>query len=136
MTATALKPQAMDSTTRLSSKVLIITRDLTAANGNVSYTGVGFQPTCLIVLSAISTSAIIASSWGIADSAKNISTVWHYTDGTFGTASNSLVLVAAGAGAYQQITAIVSYNADGFTLTWAKTGAPTGTLTISILCLR
>jgi hypothetical protein len=117
----------------MQSKIIASTRVLTAASGDVSYTGVGFQPSVIIAFSADP-----VNSWhgiGFSDSAKNCySMIWY---GQYNAGQMSAVLINAyeGSGAWQ--TCIVkSYDADGFTLTWTKTGSPTGTPSLYFLCLK
>jgi len=114
----------------LTSKVITATRDLTAASGDVSYTGVGFIPTVLLVWFQLSTGASLAGI-GFSDSAKT-----NYCYNTL-LAGGSAYLIAAGTGSTNYQRAIVkTYDADGFTLTWTKTGSPTGTLNLYFLCLK
>jgi hypothetical protein len=118
--------------TRLKSKLIQVTRDLTAVDGNVSTTGVGFTPTALIVQYGIDST--VYGGNGLADSSKAAKCVWVQTNTAFYPQS-TLIFCPSGAGAFQTAT-VSSYDADGFTLTWAKTGSPTGTLTMNFLCFR
>lgn len=113
----------------LRSKLITSTRDLTAASGNVSYTGAGFKPTVIIQLSHITASI---ASIGLADSARtdlglkmNVTATYESGVIYFETSSNN----------YQYGT-IASYDSDGFTLTWTKVNSPTGTVNLGFLCLR
>lgn len=123
--------------TRLLSKIKIGTRDLTAATGDVSYTGVGFTPTALIGFAKNGASA----SWGAVDSAKtgdgvNYKTgTGYYGHSTDGYGANLLFVIDMGSGNFQTAT-VKTYDADGFTLTWTKTGSPTGTAAFTIQCFR
>lgn len=135
MTATTLKEQAMNSATRLKSKVISATRDLTAVTGDVAYTGVGFTPTSLIASADLSTK----KSWtlGFADSAK--AGQGHYlTDvpqsGPLSDVGATVIIFAQSAANNYQYAIVKSYDADGFTLTWTKVNSPTGTATIRFLC--
>ena len=109
------------------------TRDMTAASGDVSYTGVGFKPFALIVMATIN----------------DLPDVFSFTFVTaaltrgFGQVGTVPVMVATGnaimlqtsAGVYQ--TAVINtLDSDGFTLTWTKLGSPTGTGYVYVLCLR
>lgn len=137
MTATTLKEQAMNSATRLASKVISSTRNLTTATGDVAYTGVGFTPTSIIVFSALSD----AMSVGVADSAKTGGGLSHKAATAYysmvGAGYGANVLISCDQGANNYHTASVkSYDADGFTLTWTKVNSPTGTLELVFLCFR
>lgn len=133
MAATTLKPQAMDATTRLSSKIITSTRDMSAATGSVAYTGVGFVPTSMHVIYYISGTLTVGH--GFCDSARTGHSV-----GTDATAWNSrggaqFINSFTGTTNSQQAT-VSSYDADGFTLSWTKGGTPTGTLTLAFICYR
>lgn len=117
----------------LSSKVITGDRDMTAASGDVAYTGVGFVPTSIIAISAVSGG--ITANISVGDSAKTVSGI--YTIGSDNTKNRFAGLVTlATSGGNQQIATIKTYDADGFTLTWAKTGSPTGTAYITFLCFK
>lgn len=115
----------------LVSKIITGSRDFAAASGDVAYTGVGFKPTSIM---AFAYGGTYMSSVGMVDSSgtemcssKNFDST---SDGT-----TALIYFTTAAGAYQ--TAIVkTYDNDGFTLTWAKTGSPTGTMQLRFLCFR
>ncbi len=110
-------------------------RDMTAASGNVSYTGVGFKPKAILLLSSIHGTAG-AISWGFDDATTRLC---KYDDaattaGTYqGTTFSIFVQTAVGA---SQKATVNSFDSDGFTLAWTKTGSPTGTLSFYYLALR
>lgn len=123
---------SLDSTTRLSSKVITSLRDLTAASGDVAYTGVGFTPTAIQAIAVVEESQVF--SIGFSDSAKTNTHADRKYDNLF-RSSGHLIFGLPSAGAYQ--SAIVkSYDADGFTLTWTKTSSPSGTLNLYFLCFK
>lgn len=117
-------------------KVIISGRDLTAASGNVSYTGAGFKPKAAIFLAAINGAA--GASWGFCDQGGTqgsiyddqpaVATAW----GTSGAAA-IFILQAAGA---SQSAAVQTFDSDGLTVAWTKTGAPTGTADLIMFLLR
>jgi len=117
------------STSALSSKVITSTRNLAAANGNVSYTGVGFQPTSIIAFAAVSGGAGTAGTEGFSDSTKTA-----YTKEGSVIQSNLLYITNASGNA--ATADILTYDADGFTLTWTKVNSPTGTAELRFLCLK
>jgi len=116
----------------LSSKVISSTRDLAAASGDVAYTGVGFVPTAIVALSANLGSTM---SFGVCDSAKTEKSIAQLSDGAGSSDVNALLQLSTGIGA-QQSCIVKSFDADGFTLTWTKTGSPTGTVTLIFLCFK
>lgn len=119
----------------LKSKTVQFSRDLTAATGSVAYTGFGFQPTSCFATGQIAASTTqYTTIFSMADSARTAIAVFLNTT----TSINSTAfLVASDATTTNfQIATIASYDADGFTLSWTKTAAPTGTFTFFVLCYR
>lgn len=121
--------------TRLKSIIIAATRDMTAASGNVAYTGVGFQPTSVIAIASIN--ATLVASWGFVDSALTDYGRSLLSLGTNGNhyVNQNLIYLALDTSNNQQAY-VASYDADGFTLTWTKTGSPTGTGTLSFICYK
>jgi len=120
---------------KLTSKVGLEVRDMAAGNGDVSYTGYGFQPTALLVFACHESGSVIELSQGFSDSAKNKAIIYQRTSAVAG--SNSYVLLVQNAGGDNyQFAVVKSYDADGFTLTWTKGGAPTGNLWFPVLALK
>ena len=118
---------------RLSSKVISASRVLTAAAGDVVYTGVGFKPTSIICFSMVN-GVNKPLTMGFADSARNTTVIMKMATDNFNNFT-TLIYAITSAGNYQ--TAIVkSYDDDGFTLTWTKTGSPEGTLELKFLCFK
>ena len=120
----------------LSSKVLAITRDMTLATGSVSYTGVGFRPTSLQAFGSNTTISTNNAVNGYCDSALGQAAL------RAGTASPgqwqylASVLIYMGTDGAYQTFAVTSFDADGFTGTWTRTGAPGGTQSMAILCFK
>lgn len=119
----------------IKSKIITITRDLTVASGSVAYTGVGFQPTILLAAGEVTNSLTgYVTIFGASDSSLS----------AFNAAvAASTISVGAGFLSYidptfsnYQLASIVSYDSDGFTLSWTKNGIPTGTATTRVLCLK
>ena len=118
--------------TRLASKVITATRDLTAASGDVSYSGVGFKPTSLICFFAIGATG--NGGWGFSDSSLGKMHI-KIQGGDFSPGTAHLINVETVSGNWQ-LAVVKSYDNDGFTLTWTKHSSPTGTLTMIFLCFR
>lgn len=117
-------------------KIISLTRDLTLATGNVSYTGVGFQPTALFALGCpTATNTDTANiSIGMSDASKNANDLaYGLSTGQFRIRSDLLFL--GGSSSFQRAL-VSSYDTDGFTLAWTKSGTPTGTAQCYILCMR
>jgi hypothetical protein len=124
----------------LSAKVVQVTRDMTAASGDVSTTGVGFQPKALFFVGWINTT----NHWGVGMAASDLTmnTVVGTQNGTsnimagYNATSSKCIELHTGAAGAGQAAAITSMDADGFTLTWTKTGSPDSeTAWIMVLCL-
>jgi len=123
------------SGTSLTSKIITGTRDLAAANGSVSYTGVGFTPTVLIMNGCIEGTPNLVNCT-MSDSSRTAG--GFECDGTsanFRVSTNLFAPATNDAGNYV-IGVLSSYDADGFTVAWTKTGSPTGTFSFTVLCLK
>ena len=109
------------------------TRDMSLASGNVAYTGVGFQPKAIIFISRVG--AVASLSWGFdnATNTENINIRGAATSYEVETTRSIFLQQASGD---TQTALIASMDADGFTLTWTKTGTPTATATIIYLAFR
>lgn len=116
----------------LRSKVITLARSPGTASGDVAYTGVGFQPTSLIAFGAVGGSTNVGFN-AIADSNKTAAAL--FDGGAFSFTSSAFITV--GVAAANQSAVVKSYDADGFTLTWTRTGAPGGAdYSIAVLCFR
>lgn len=122
--------KAYADTKKLYSKTGSLTRDLTTASGDVSYTGVGFTPTSIHFYS---TFPDISLAWGFSDSTKAAQGVYYRIGGVsniselLSNAGANVVTYAESSANNYQAAIIKSYDADGFTLTWTKVNSPTGT---------
>ena len=118
---------------KLYSKIITATRDAGASSGDVSYTGVGFMPTSMRCLMNKDNS--LFQSDGCVDSAKTAFSLYQsaanvYYDSTY-------FVMYSDQGSWLQGATVKSYDADGFTLTWTKTGTPTaGTIKLKFICYK
>lgn len=112
-------------------KILLATRDMTAASGDVAYTGVGFKPTKLTVYAVIQ--GLVGYSIGNGDSLLTNDCI-QLEGGAF--YQNNLLVRMVPTSGNSQDAVLVSYDADGFTLNWAKTLLPTGVCDIIFVCER
>lgn len=108
----------------LKSKIGSFTRDMTAASGSQAVTGVGFTPTSIYFTASINGTSLGCD--GVVDS----------TAAGLSIATNGVAMVRNLAGsvalfipgdnviATSQSAIVASFDADGFTLTWTKGGAP------------
>ncbi len=120
----------------LQSKIITITRDLTVATGNVAYTGLGFVPTTCFQSGGVAGSLTqYVSIIGFSDSARTVVST-NLSGSTISPAQAFFIVLFDTTSTNGQTAIINSYDADGFTLGWTKTGTPSGTATIKVLCYR
>lgn len=113
------------------------TRGLAVASGTQAVVGVGYEPKALIFF----TSAINVprASWGFSTGAggeQNLA--WYHlvvsNAFTFTPGSGSIDIGFGSGNRY--LGNVLSMDSDGFTITWVRTGTPTGTATIMYMALR
>ncbi len=108
-------------TTRV--KVGSFTREVSAASGNVSYTGIGFQPKALIIvfgsLNVYETGT--GASIGFSDGTTNACMSVY---GNVGYSIFSTMINWTAEGSTGQTAVVASFDSDGFTLAWTKLGSP------------
>lgn len=105
-----------------------LTYDLSTASGTVVVTGVGFTPKLINFFS----SATPAASWGV-DDGITPRVMFVYDNGVvgaYGSSTNASITIFTSAGNLVQGRVSV-FGTDGFTITFTKTGSPTGTATIN-----
>lgn len=133
MAETKIKPEQGLSASTARFKIISATRDMTAATGNVAYTGVGFKPAGIILISAINST--LQYSIGMVDASTTTAELGNGQNTTNVSVDTSMLAVwAVGGGA--QTGTLVSLDSDGFTMTWTKYLSPTGTLTFKAFCFR
>ena len=102
----------------------IFTYDLSTASGDQAITGVGFQPTALIIFAVIDGDLVY--SIGFADSDLSESCVGAKSNGQYTASVNNLMRIITTTG-NSQIGDLKTFDADGFTISWVKAGSITGT---------
>ena len=115
------------------SKIITSSKSMTDASGNVSYTGVGFEPSAIACLAFINAGPY--NSIGFADANKTGVAMTTYGANTL-TDNNTLIAIYSAGGENKQTAIVKSYDTDGFTLTWTKAGSPTGSAFLYFLCFR
>lgn len=119
--------------TRPRVKVGSTTRDVAAADGTQSITGLGFKPKSVAIAAAINNSA--AACVGFSDASSNV-TLHGNADGVTPTAHSvnnaACAFLYVSSGNYS-VASVAALGTDGFSLAWNKTGAPTGTASIGFL---
>ncbi len=121
---------------QLYTKVGATTRDMTAASGNQSVTGLGFRPRALILDAEVDSTRYSAK--GYVDNGNNAKASYMRDNGSGvlingdGGSTALLVIGKADGTAYQSCTCTL--DADGFTLAWSKIATPdAGTANIRYL---
>jgi hypothetical protein len=118
-------PSANVPATTVTNKIGYFTLDLSFVGGNSAYTGIGFKPSYVNIISQVVTGAIPVQGFDNGTS--------HYCDfaagGTQGISSSYSIIWFSGPGAWQG-GYVTSLDNDGFTINWTKTGSPTGTLKV------
>jgi len=118
----------------LNVKVGTITRDMDAASGDVSYSGVGFTPKLLIFAAAVQTTSI---SVGFSDGTTSCVAKGFDNSGSILFAGGSGKCIALHESAIaSQDAELTSLDTDGWTLAWTKAASPSGaTITIGYLAI-
>ena len=113
-------------------KIGTFTRDLTTASGTQAITGVGFTPRFVTFAGHVHA----VTSYGFYGGVDNGTTATCFTDywasanGQWYVVTNRSLDMRTSTGTIADAY-ISAFGADGFTLTWTKTGSPTGTGTIT-----
>lgn len=111
--------------------VVAATHDL-SVTGTQSVSGIGFTPRGVIAMATVA-GAVSRTSWGISSTSADYSVF--ADEVTVSDSYNwaaSLVIVRTDAGVDASAT-ITDVDPDGFTLTWVKSGSPTGTAMLMFL---
>lgn len=113
------------------------TRDTSLASGTQAITGVGFAPKAVIIIAAESNIAgevSVGFDTGIGGQDFCVTDYSNITAGAWYLVEDSIYDASSAGGSYAGT--ISTLGSDGFTVTWTKSGSPTGTLTIAYLALR
>jgi len=120
----------------LRSGIVTFTRDMTALNGDVSYTGLGFSPRALVLLGVLSNDF---NSIGIgAEGGAEAALYRHLSVATIKWAiDTTLIARIFRVEATPDVLNVnlVSLDSDGFTLHYDKGTNAAGTATFEVLCL-
>ncbi len=107
------------------------TRDTTTATGTQAVTGVGFQPSAIQFLACQNGSLEYSDGFDDGTTAE-----CRYFDGTKVQADATASIYDYHSSGNTYAGLIDSFDADGFTISWTKTGSPTGTLTVYFLAFK
>lgn len=109
-------------------KTRYIERDTAAVDGVVSYTGIGFRPSKVHFIATLDST--LETSDGFDDGTSHYCRAY---DVNVWIVNLSYSIALYQTGAIYALGKITAFIEDGFTITWAKTGAKVGTATI--LCM-
>lgn len=108
-------------------------RALDGASGGVAYTGVGFRPTSIEFTAAVDSTNEFCIGFADASGGRCLNSD---AAGAKLSSAHAIRIIRDAAGK-EQSAVLASFDADGFTLTWTKTGAPpANTLTINYVARR
>ena len=134
MNSGATAPEWVNGSTNVS-KLQSHTRDMTAASGDVAYTSYGFQPSAIIIFACVAANRLELSFGFGDDDLGEMCIAQEGTGGAFGAQTAQIVYLYEAAGKSQGAV-LKTLDADGFTLTWTKTGTTSaGTANLIVLAL-
>ena len=121
----------------LKAKVGSFTRVMDAADGNVSYTGVGFQPKAMWFWCTENVQEYWSVGWSDAE-ATGGSNVCSYHNHvaetmTYNQGGRYTLSLRTGTGSFYG--QIMSFDTDGFTVSWSMGGTETGTAQVGWLAI-
>ena len=112
-------------------KIGTFSRDSTTSSGTQAVTGVGFQPTQMIFF--MDDDATAESSYGL-DNGTTSTSVFSQTASAFNQGGSAIFDYEDVGKSYAG--AVSAFGADGFTITWTKTGSPSGTLHVAYMAFK
>ena len=101
------------------------TRDLTTATSTQAIAGLGFKPSYVQLFGTIDGAE--AGGWGVSDGT-NEKTFGQAVASSFANSSGALYAIVDGSNL--QTAKVQSFDVSGFTLSWVKSGTPTGTMQV------
>lgn len=117
------------------SKLASTTYDVSTASGTQAISGIGFQPSLVIILSNIGSGAAASIGFDNGTNHYCIANNYPVIAGSWSSQSIFSIFPQVSSGNYQ-VGYISAFSGDGFTITWAKTGSPTGVLNMYFLCFK
>jgi len=112
-------------------KILGFSRDISLANGTQAVTGAGFTPKVVVFIATVQSTALFSVGF---DDLSNPNCIPSLGASAFSTGAGVSIYMFVSTGNYT--TGVInSLDVDGFTISWVKTGSPTGTAYIYTLCL-
>lgn len=125
--------------TATNSYIITSSRTLSAAGGDVAYTGCPFQPSKVWILGALTSpnTTYPVGSVGFADTGnKNGVCIYTYENTIGNWAPTTKTCVLTESSGNTQNAVVKSFDSGGVTLTWEKTGSPSLACTIYLILQR
>ena len=114
------------------------TRDQATASGDQVITGVGFRCKAIIVLASESATSEMSIGFSDMRPTSNLDEALRDEHNSaandYSIVGNALIYMYE-SGTNQYSGVISGFSGDGFTITWTRTGTPTGTITAAFLAL-
>lgn len=102
--------------------------DSATATGTQAITGVGFTPQVIIIFGGNAGVGVGSASWGLDDGTSHVIYDQHQIAANTYKVSTSIAIYDVHSSGNTYTGIINSFDSDGFTIGWTKTGSPTGTL--------
>ena len=115
-------------------KLVTVTHDI-SVTGDQAITGAGFAPKGYILL-ATTNAGVGQTSIFVHDGTTQNGLISKDTAGAWTSASDSVAYIMVAGGTTFAKAVPKTLDSDGTTITWSKTGSPTGTATLTFLFFR
>ena len=118
--------------------VVNATRDLTTATGTQNVTGFGFTPSTCDVSGAVNggTAGTYTSYNGRVDSSLTQSVLYSAATTGIGISTTAFLAAFDATATNGQAGTVTAVASNQITISWVKTGTPTGTFTFSVRCFK
>ncbi len=115
-------------------KMGTFSRNMTTASGDQAITGVGFQPSAVLVIAADAGTAAFSIGFSDGSSEGHLFDAHNNSANTWDASSGSIYMATGSNNDYSG--SISSLDSDGFTITWTRTNTPTGTIDARYFAFR
>jgi hypothetical protein len=117
------------------SKVGVFTYDTATASGTQAITGVGFTPSALTLFAALDTAGQASYGIGAPDMNRCVVDKQNWVSNYWVPHADNAIYMIQTSSIYSG-GIVQSFDADGFTISWTKTGAKTGTVFVYYTAVR
>ena len=115
-------------------KIGTFTRDTTIASGTQAIPGIGFKPK-VVLFFAVDNATLEVSAMGFDDGSNKGNLFFSVGTLNWQRTGNNSITDSEGIGT-NYVGNISTMDVDGFTISWTRNGAPTGTINIDYCALR